>query len=275
MDSEKRTLIVREIEQWRRSKLLPEQYCDFLLNLYMDDTVERERKVAGVSVQAIQSSRWHVWLLIFGAAAVIFFLALHFNSFPSPLQIGLLGAAVIGSYVLGIAASRKSPVLAYSLVGVGSAALLAAGVLMLRLAGKDDPGLFVAYVAFCCVIWIAIGILARMGLFQYCGWIGLLLVYAWLLQDQEASHSWVGAQLSWLPLCFLFGWFGWLLLRRKMSPGSILLLVAFTIWLLPEIYGFYIEGRMDPMFQASLTVKLLAAGAGLFATRKKWIEWVA
>ena len=26
--------IVKEIEHWQRSKLLPEQYCDFLLNLY-------------------------------------------------------------------------------------------------------------------------------------------------------------------------------------------------------------------------------------------------
>jgi hypothetical protein len=38
LDNEKRNLVVKEIEAWRRSKLLPEQYCDFLQNLYLDDS---------------------------------------------------------------------------------------------------------------------------------------------------------------------------------------------------------------------------------------------
>lgn len=275
MDSEKRKLIVREIEHWRRSKLLPEQYCDFLLNLYTDDTVERERKVAGVSVQAIQSSRWYIWLLIFGSVAVFSFLALHFTSFPIPLQIALLGFVVVGCYAFGLATKRKAPILAYGLVGFGSAALLGAGVLLMRLSGNEDPVMFVSYVAFCCLVWIIVGANARMGLFQFCGWIGLLLIYAWMLQEKAVSHSWMGAQLSWLPLCVIFGWMGWLLQRRKMASGPILWLVCFALWLMPELYGFYIAGSIDPWFQTSLTVKVLAAGVILFGTRKKWIEWVA
>lgn len=275
MDSEKRKLIVREIEHWRRSKLLPEHYCDFLLNLYMDDTIEREKKVAGLSVQAIQSSRWYVWLLIFGSVAVLSYLVLHFTSFPIPLQIALLGVVVIGCYSVGLAAKRRTPIVAYGLVGLGSAALLGLGVVLLKLNGSDDPRLLVLYVAFCSLIWIVIGVGARMGLFQFCGWIGILLTYAWILQEREMSHTWVGTQFSWLPLCVIFGWLGWLLQRRKMSSGPIFLLVCFVLWLMPELYGFYIAGSINPWFQTSLVVKLLTAGVILFGTRKKWIEWVA
>ncbi|WP_252508902.1 hypothetical protein [Paenibacillus peoriae] len=38
MDQEKkRAILLHEIEHWRRSRLLPEQYCDFLSNLYRED----------------------------------------------------------------------------------------------------------------------------------------------------------------------------------------------------------------------------------------------
>ncbi|MBY6267790.1 hypothetical protein [Parageobacillus thermoglucosidasius] len=36
MDERRREIIVREIEYWKRSRLLPEQYCDYLLTLYTE-----------------------------------------------------------------------------------------------------------------------------------------------------------------------------------------------------------------------------------------------
>lgn len=275
MDSEKRKVIVREIEHWRRSKLLPEHYCDFLLNLYMDETVEREKKVGGISVQAIQNSRGYVWLLIFGSITAFCFLALHFNSFPIPMQILLLAVGVLGCFVSGLVMKGKKPLLAYVLVGAGSAALLGLGVLLMQFYENDDPILLLAYVAFCSLMWIVIGAAARMHIFQFCGWIGLILVYAWLLQSRELEPSWFSTQLSWLPFCVLLGWIGWLFQIRKMPSGPVMLLVSFFLLVTPEIYGLYLSGSIDPWFQGSLFVKLATVGMILFGTRKKWIEWVA
>jgi hypothetical protein len=36
MNKQRREIIVREIEYWKRSRLLPEQYCDYLLALYTE-----------------------------------------------------------------------------------------------------------------------------------------------------------------------------------------------------------------------------------------------
>jgi hypothetical protein len=36
MDERRREIIVREIEYWKRSRLLPEQYCNYLLALYTE-----------------------------------------------------------------------------------------------------------------------------------------------------------------------------------------------------------------------------------------------
>ncbi|WP_127582680.1 hypothetical protein [Paenibacillus koleovorans] len=275
METEKRRLIVREIEHWRRSRLLPEQYCDFLLNLYADDSVERERRIGGVSVKTIQNSRWYIWFLIFGSISVISLLALHFNSFPLPLQMGLLACAVLGCYAYGLKVKHKNPILTFALIGIGSAALLAGGVMLLRMYGKEEAVYLVGYVAFCSLMWIAIGAGAGLRLFQFCGWLGLALVYAWLLYPKELSHTKLGTELSWLPLCVLFGWFGFLLQRRGRPSGIVLLLLAFVFWIAPELYGFYVLKSIDSWYQALLFLKLVGLGLVLFGTRKKWIEWVA
>lgn len=273
MDQEKRKTIVREIEHWRRSKLLPEHYCDFLLNLYDDNPAEHDEKIMGVSKNSIKNSDWKIWFLGFGIAALVAFIVLHFNSFRFPLQIGAAAAIVIGCYASGLVYGRKTPIFGYGLVGAGSLALLAAGFYLLRAYDMDEPALLLAYVSFCSFVWILIGVGARMGLFHYCGWAGVLLVYASLLHERT-ELGWLGAQLAWLPICLIFAWLGWLLHRSSKSTGAVLLLVSFTLWWMPEAYSMYSGGVDGPLLQLSFLGKLIIAASVLFGMRKKWIEWV-
>src|SRR5690606_17110164 len=111
------------------------------------DSIESEKKIGGVPIQTIRNSRWYVWLLIFGSISAFFLLALHFNSFPIPMQIAILGLAVLGCYGSGLILKGKRPIIAYILVGIGSAVMLGLGVLLLEWYGSKDPMLFIAYVA--------------------------------------------------------------------------------------------------------------------------------
>jgi hypothetical protein len=273
MEQDKRKIIVYEIEQWRRSKLLPEHYCDFLLNLYDADPAERDARVLGVSKNSIKNSNWRNWFFGFGVTALIAYIVLHFNSFRFPLQIMSALVIIGGCYMSGLLVARKNPVVGYGLVGAGSIALLGAGFYLLRYYGLDEPPLMLAYVALCSFVWIIIGLSARMGLFHYCGWIGLILIYAWILHDR-VELDWIGAQISWLPLCVLFGWLGWLLHKASKSTGAVLLLVCFTLWWMPEAYGLYTGEVEGALLQLLLLGKLVIAGSVMFGLRKKWIEWV-
>ena len=38
MDENRKQIIIKEIGYWKNNKLLPEQYCDFLLALYTEGT---------------------------------------------------------------------------------------------------------------------------------------------------------------------------------------------------------------------------------------------
>lgn len=273
MEQNKRKLIVREIEQWREGKLLPEHYCDFLLNLYDERPERRDTKRMGISKQAVKNSNWKIWLLGTMLTALVAYVLLYFNSFPFPMQMAAVVAFVAGSFSAGIAVSPRNRTAGYAFAGIGSMVLLGAGVYLLWAYELDEAPLLIAYVALCSFVWILVGLGMRMGVFHYCGWIGLLLVYAWLL-GERTELGWLGAQLGWLPLCVLFGWLGWLLHRANKTTGAVLLLVAFTLWWMPEPYLLYTGRAALAIVQLLLLAKLAIAGIVLFGWRKKWTEWV-
>ena len=74
MKAERRTIIVREIEHWRRSKLLPDHYCDFLLNLYADPVLapksdneeEPPQHLVGKAIVAVSKATGKQWFLTIG-----------------------------------------------------------------------------------------------------------------------------------------------------------------------------------------------------------------
>lgn len=276
MDDDKRKVIIHEIEHWRKSRLLPEHYCDFLLNLYDAPAASRDSlrdSRSGGAGRLISGKALLYSLAGVGVALLVAVIVFYFTAFAPAMQI-MSALVIVGvCFGIGLTAGKNLPALRYSFVGAGAIGLLAFGVWLLRLHQLDEPPLLAAYIACCSFVWMIVGFAARMGLFHYCGWAGLLLLYAWLL-NSRVELDWVGAQVSWLPLCLLFGWLGWLFHKGNKSTGAVLLMVGFTLWWMPELYGWATGGIAIAVIQLLLMVKLCAAGIVLFAFRKKWMKWV-
>ena len=275
MDKEKRKLIIAEIESWRRSKLLPEQYCDFLINLYLEDPQERTKTTLfGVSASAIQNSSMKIWLLLFGGLGLISYFVLHFNSFPLPMQIAISSLFILTCYMLGGVQRNKSPLVSYMCNGIASISLLSIGLVLLR-AHDAGEGTIVAFVGACSIVWMLIGILMRLPIFHFCGWVVLCLIYGWFLKQNISSFDWIALQMSWVPVSIVLAWLGWLIQYRSKASGTVLLVVGFCLWFVPEGFGFGLTELNRESLQLLLFGKLIVAGAVLFASRKKWTEWVA
>ncbi|TBL78105.1 hypothetical protein [Paenibacillus thalictri] len=274
---EKKKIIVKEIEHWRRSKLLPEHYCDFLLNLYLEEHNQKQSGGwLGISPKAVRDSNWKIWIIVFGLLAIISFVSLNFNSFEFPLQIGVSIVFLIICYVIGAVKREKSPLLSHILFGVASLFLLFIGVYLLKQHDLNTPNTIVAHVVFCSFVWIMSGIACRLIIFQLCGWVGLVFAYGWLLHHQLDTITWGTLQLSWIPLSFLFVWIGWLVHQKLKQAGIVFLLLGCIVWFMPEFYGImYSEVLGSEVLQLSLMGKIIIGGIMLFALRKKWTEWVA
>lgn len=279
MDAEKRKIIVNEIHHWRRSKLLPEQYCDFLLNLYADDQGRAERigpsvLRGGSTTASIRNSRGRVWIIGIAAAALLSYFVFHFSSFPVPMQIGSAACLLLICFVAGLAQKEKRPIISYLCLGAGAVLMLLVGVKLLEDYGLNDAKYIVGYLFLCSVTWLAVGWAVRSAIFAFCGWSGLILIYGWLLFGRLGEIGWLTAQASWLPLAAVMGWIGWLVQHRNKRSGLVFFVLALLLWFVPEAFLLYANGYSDAV-QFSVTGKLLAAGLLAFVTRNKWTEWVA
>ncbi|NEW05219.1 hypothetical protein GK047_04185 [Paenibacillus sp. SYP-B3998] len=275
MDAEKRKIIVKEIEHWRRSRLLPEHYCDFLMNLYLDEGIEKQQSLMGVSASALANSNWKIWMVVIAVIAAAALSVLNFNSFGMPMQIGISTLFVVICYVFGYRQKSKSPLASYLLYGLASISLLFIGLYLLDMYEISSASAFVGYVAFCSVVWLINGLAGRMGIFQFCGWIGLIGTYGWLLLRKLDNPGWFALEISWIPVSIVLIWIAWLVHHTNKQAAGVLLLVGGLVWFAPEALTFLVDVDISSrVIQLSFTGKLVSAGIALFLLRKKWVEWV-
>ena len=84
MNSQKKAVILNEISFWKKNKLLPEHYCDFLMTLYSEGQEVEENNSTQLKINAANSlladnysKNWKMILaiigiiLIFGALFVL------------------------------------------------------------------------------------------------------------------------------------------------------------------------------------------------------------
>lgn len=86
--NEKRKIILKEIEYWRKNKVLPEQYCDFLTALYTEGSENYLRPTSGGLKKHFPKILFAVAVLL--AIGSVILLGYYFNDFPLQLQMALL-----------------------------------------------------------------------------------------------------------------------------------------------------------------------------------------
>lgn len=271
---DKRKAIVAEIEAWRRGKLLPEQYCDFLVNLYLDDLDERPKGMVGNAVRKIGKATGKQWLLVFGIFALFCIVVLHFSAFPLALQIGLTGG--ITAALIGFAGKvqERNPGRSMTLAGMGAAFLLGAGYGVCRLHDWTSAGDTIALLAVCAVVWIVSGIALEAVVLHGAGWIAAISAYAMLLAAHIESPSWLEVQVFWLPAALLFCWLSWFLHVKYKSIGAVLFATALVLWFMPEVYSA-LYGIEKDWIQVEFLSKVVIGGGLMYRMRKQWMEWVA
>lgn len=272
-EDEKKKLIVKEIESWRRGKMLPEQYCDFLQNLYLDDLDDRPKNVVGLAVQKIGQATRKQWLLAFGIFVLICLIVLHFSAFPLALQIGLIGLGTAGFVAGGAYWRERLPLRAYLLLGAGMLFLLGTGIALLHLHGWGTGGGPIALLMICALVGIGCGIALRFGLLHWFGWLAIIVLYAWMLGRRIPDPSALQVQLFWLPASLLFGWISWFMHVKFRSAGTVMFATALVLWYMPELYSA-LHHLDEKWIQAGLLLKTAALGFALYRFRKHWMEWV-
>lgn len=275
MDPTKRKIILQEIEHWRQSKLLPEQYCDFLRNLYLDPSVQTNEPESTLSVRKWgRRSSWY----LFGIISFIFLIVLYFTMFLPAMQIAL-SILLVGILLgLGLFKRNKQPLSSFALLGAGCLSALVLGYLFIAKHGADSSAQIVAWIAVCGILWTFVGVVARIGILQLAGYFALLLSYLWLIQSLHPSPGWFILQVYLVPVSLLLYFIGKYRDKGIHSPGAMLLFASAFVFHAPEAYGLLFTDISGWILQPALAFKMAITGVVIWTRRQgtkeqeAWLE---
>ncbi|MEX2414691.1 MAG: hypothetical protein WD424_00995 [Paenibacillaceae bacterium] len=275
MDPVKRQTILSEIERWRSSKILPEHYCDFLMNLYIDEQEDAKRKGRNSSTTGSRRA-YRNSFLIFCLISLFLVCSLYFTSFHPAMQIGL-SLSVIGIlYSIGIAERQRKPTFAYMCIGIASMFLLFMGELILRINEWNSATMVIGTIAFSGALWILIGIFARIGLLHFCGWVCMIMAYTWLIQWIHPEPKWYVLQLYATPVFIALFMLGRNQLVTNRMTGWLLIIISSLFFLIPEIYGLLFSDISHLILITGIVCKTLSLAiiVWLVQRKRKMKEWV-
>ncbi|MGE5702036.1 MAG: hypothetical protein ACM32O_05870 [Clostridia bacterium] len=299
MDDQRKKIIVKEIEQWRKNHLLPEHYCIFLLNLYTEGERSNERSDHGTAMASgrdrpsmgfggfggragsgyapTEAISWRMvlfWLIGSALIAGFILLAFHFNDFSTPMQITIFSCVTLFFYILSFICKRFSPVLVHVTLLISFLLLLFGGIFFMQKFGFTDrtPMLFLAVV---CMLFCMNGLIFRFLYLIYCGLIGFGLIYGYTTIDRVSEqYSWWMTELYWVPLALLMIGVGFLLHQRNPRLAGVLSIVGTLYFFGAELQGLYITHAKQDTIQLLLFVKIFLYSIFFFLTRQFWFSWL-
>ncbi|SFA95817.1 hypothetical protein SAMN04488577_1747 [Bacillus sp. cl95] len=96
MNENRRKIIVKEIEYWKQSHMLPEQYCNYLLALYTEGEGETQTDQKKHSILTRNAISYLIHLLILSISLFV----IYFTELSFILQMGILTSLLVVSISL-------------------------------------------------------------------------------------------------------------------------------------------------------------------------------
>ncbi|WP_051758197.1 hypothetical protein [Rossellomorea vietnamensis] len=171
----KKETIIHEILLWKQTKMLPEQYCDYLLALYTEGAGIDDRESAGS-----QKNHFLKDFLISISSIVISLFVIYFTELSIVLQTTILASFVGLLMGVGIYYTKKqfSPLLLFA--SAACILLLSSMELTERIFEGNSFPLYVT-LFLNCFIWIGAGVKWKMNYFTLSGSVGAVLVGIYIL----------------------------------------------------------------------------------------------
>ncbi|MBT2690448.1 hypothetical protein J7I93_20040 [Bacillus sp. ISL-47] len=165
MKDSRKQIIVNELLNWKKSRMLPDQYCDYLLALYTEGNQPKEKKI-GMMVNIIN--------LIFLLLIPISVFLIYFTELSIILQTAFLSLFVFAGILAVFYFSRKR--ISFHLPIISTAFILLIGSVALA-SGLSGESHFILYFALFlnCLLWLVSGWKLSLPYFWISGTFGFLL----------------------------------------------------------------------------------------------------
>ncbi|RWZ60052.1 hypothetical protein EQV77_01775 [Halobacillus fulvus] len=179
MSDHRKQTIVKEIHFWKENRLLPKEYCDFLLALYAgEDDDSTERQSSEQNRKRLQTS--YVALIPTLFLLPLSFLVIYFTEWNWIMQTGLLSSFVAIAWIHFYWLKYKGSNLYHYPLIVSLLIFLLLSVWFSQQWGENDTYVF-AVLLFHLVCWLTVGWYWRLPYLLISGIIGLLSVSVYIV----------------------------------------------------------------------------------------------
>ncbi|WP_246940425.1 hypothetical protein [Bacillus pinisoli] len=166
MNQHRKEIILKEIEYWKKNRLLPEQYCNYLLTLYSEGEHEEKSK-RSKSVFNWSFIIPNIWFVLF----LTTLLANYFTEMSFHLQIPLNIILLICSIGFSVYFSKKKDVYYKVFMILSFFIFFITTTEMVEFISPTNHILLGFIVIFNCLLWYLLG---RKLMFTYLKWAGLI-----------------------------------------------------------------------------------------------------
>lgn len=267
----KKKIIIHEILYWQKNHLLPEQYCQFLLNLYREGEGGKELK-SSLRHKKISWKMGLLSLLISFILLGLFMLVINFQSFSLAVQGSLLGLFSILLYAgTAVLRLRKSDIYHLTL-GVASLSLLFTTLWIVDGLDVQANTLFLILVILL-ILWLVSGVVFQTNYIVLITIIGFMLSYGWYI------HPWIMAQQSsiaqfgaWFPFAIVGIFTGLILLKKDSALGRLLFFSGLASLFAAIFHSFFMDNVSITSQILFVFVDIIIATILLLLTRNHWMK---
>ncbi len=176
MSVQKKQIILNEIAFWKQNKLLPEHYCDFLTNLYVQgDGTENQEQRANDSL-LIKKNRRDTYLLIGLAILSICLITVLIISanFIVPMIISLITILIFVFFAWKL--RLNSTIIRPILLVLSALLLLAISFKGWELYFQENSYILLVFLLINCLLWLVTGIFQKLIYFTISGVLGIIVI---------------------------------------------------------------------------------------------------
>ena len=173
MNENRKKIIINEILTWRKNKMLPEHYCDFLLALYTEGNQQLE-----IKEQKTKRFFWkNHYLFLLLIPAMMFFI--HFTELPINLQMTFSLIFVLSGILFTFYYLRKGILLQIPLIS-SALILLLSSVEFISKLYPENPQILYFNLVFNCILWLLSGWKLKLLSFIISGALGIVLLIIYI-----------------------------------------------------------------------------------------------
>ncbi|MEK4129201.1 hypothetical protein NYE67_05935 [Solibacillus sp. FSL W8-0474] len=182
MSNQKKQIIMNEISFWKQNKLLPGQYCDFLMTLYSEGN-HSDDEITGQAKKAIHNveKRKKFNLAVFFPISAFVILLLLFTIQFEWVVIAVAAVFAVSCLIGALYFAKRNHLLAVMLQLATALATLGVTLKVSTTYFAGNNEMLYIFLIINCVFWLISGIMMKIIYFTISGILGLLVIIsAWI-----------------------------------------------------------------------------------------------